>query len=240
MGHLAFQQHLILFLEAVKRQLHLETTVAAKRHRLQTLIGFTARKNCFTGLGFFSKLCAIHLHTAEPLFRQRMCRHRPNIRLKALDEPLRFLNLRREIFHQFIFQSVLLALMIRLQYFQPCNIYIQVHFLLDLRVSGTKCLDLCIGKSLLIYIITGTYRRFAGHDLADKFLLILQCLIEVGIKSSFRHILINLHFFVSVSLTDDTTISLGHVRRPPAHIQMMHGHQPVLHVRACTHLLCRT
>ena len=33
--------------------------------------------------------------------------------------------------------------MIRLQYFQPCNIYIQVHFLLDLRVSGTKCLDLC-------------------------------------------------------------------------------------------------
>ena len=42
-------------------------------------------------------------NTAEPFFRQRMCRHRPNIRLKALDEPLRFLNLRREIFHQLIF-----------------------------------------------------------------------------------------------------------------------------------------
>ena len=240
MGHLAFQQHLILFLEAVKCQLHLETTVTAKRHRLQTLIGFTNREDCFTGLGFFSKSRVLHIHTAEPFFRQRMCRHRPNIRLKALDEPLRFLNLRREIFHQLILQSVLLALMVRLQYFQPCNIYIQVHFFLDLRVSCTKCLDLRIGKSLLIHIITGTNRRFAGHDLADKLLLILQCLIEVGIKGSFRHVLINLHFFVSVSLTDDTTISLGHVRRPPAHIQMMHGHQPVLHVRACAHLLCRT
>ena len=169
-----------------------------------------------------------------------MCRHRPDIRLKALDEPLRFLNLRRKIFHQLILQSVLLTLMVCLQYFQPCNIYIQVHFFLDLRVSCTKCLDLRIGKCLLIHIITGTNRRFAGHDLTDKLLLILQCLIEVGIKGSFRHILINLHLFISVSLTDDTAISLGHVRRPPAHIQMMHSHQPVLHVRACAHLLCRT
>ena len=169
-----------------------------------------------------------------------MCRHRPNIRLKALDEPLRFFNLRREIFHQLILQSVLLALMVCLQYFQPCNIHIQIHFLLNLRVSCTKCFDLRIGKSLLIYIITGTYRRFAGHDLADKLLLILQCLIEISVKGSFRHILINLHLFVSVSLTDDTTISLGHVRRPPAYIQMMHGHQSVLHVGACAHLLCRT
>ena len=169
-----------------------------------------------------------------------MCRHRPDIRLKALDEPLCFLNLRREIFHQLILQSVLLALMICFQHLQSCNIYIQVHFFLDLRVSCTKCLDLRIGKCLLIHIITGTNRRFAGHDLADKLLLILQCLIEVGIKGSFRHILINLHFFVAVALTDDTTISLGHVRRPPTHIQMMHGHQSVLHVRACAHLLCRT
>ena len=240
MGHLAFQQHLILFLEAVKCQLHLEASIAAKRHRLQTPIGFTDRKDCFTGLCLFSKSCAIHLHTAEPFFRQRMCRHHPDIRLKALDEPLRFLNLRREIFHQLIFQSVLLALMVCLQYFQPCNIYIQVHFFLDLRVSCAKCLNLRIGKCLLIHIITGTNRSFAGHDLTDKLLLILQCLIEVGIKGSFRHILINLHFFVSVSLTDDTSISLGHVRRPPAHIQMMHGHQPILHVCACAHLLCRT
>ena len=240
MGHLAFQQHLILFLEAVKCQLHLETTVTAKRHRLQTLIGFTDCEDCFTGLCFFSKSRVLHIHTAEPFFRQRMCRHCPDIRLKALDETLRLLNLCRKIFHQLILQSVLLTLMIRFQHFQPCNIYIQIHFLLDLRVSCTKCLDLRIGKCLLIHIITRTNRRFAGHDLTDKLLLILQCLIEVGIKGSFRHILINLYFFVSVSLTDDTTISLGHVRRPPAHIQMMHGHQPVLHVRACAHLLCRT
>jgi len=63
-----------------------------------------------------------------------MCRHRPNIRLKALDEPLRFLNLRREIFHQFIFQSVLLALMVCFQHFQSCNIYIQFPLFLGNRV----------------------------------------------------------------------------------------------------------
>ena len=55
------------------------------------LIGFTDCEDCFTGLGFFSKACAIHFHAAAPFFRQRMCRHRPDIRLKALDEPLRFL-----------------------------------------------------------------------------------------------------------------------------------------------------
>ena len=44
--HLAFQQHLILFLEAVKRQLHLETKVAAKWHRLQTLICLLYTSRC--------------------------------------------------------------------------------------------------------------------------------------------------------------------------------------------------
>ena len=133
--------------------------------------------------------------------------------------------------------AVLLALVVSFQHLQPCHINVQVHLFLDKRITGTQRLDLRIGQRLLIHIVTGANRRFGGHDLRNKLLLVFQGLIQVGIKGSLGHILVHLNLFVPVALTDDTTISLGHIRRTPAHIQMVNCHQFVLDVGSCAHLL---
>ena len=146
-------------------------------------------------------------------------------------------NLSREVFQELIFHAVLLALVVSFQHLQPCHINVQVHLFLDKRITGTQRLDLRIGQRLLVHIVTGANRRFGGHDLRNKLLLVFQGLIQVGIKGSLGHILVHLNLFVPVALTDDTTISLGHIRRTPAHIQMVNCHQFVLDVGSCAHLL---
>ena len=127
--------------------------------------------------------------------------------------------------------------MVRFQNLQPCHFHVQIHLLPDQRITCAERLDLRIGQRLLVHIVTGSDRRFAGHDLADKFLLVLQRLVQISIKGSLRHVLENLHLRVLVSLTDDTAIALRHIRRPPAHIQVMDGNQPILHIRPCPHFL---
>ena len=48
------------------------------------------------------------------------------------------------------------------------------HLFLNVRITCCQCLDLCIGKSHLVDILTASDRRFTGHDLPDEFLLILD------------------------------------------------------------------
>ena len=127
--------------------------------------------------------------------------------------------------------------MVRFQHFQTRHINIQVHLFLDPAVTGAQCFDLRIAECLLIHIVTGSHRRFAGHNLRNKFLLVLQRLVKVSVKSAFRHILVDLNLFVSVALADDTPISLCHIGRTPAHIQVMDSHKQVLAVGASPHLL---
>ena len=118
---------------------------------------------------------------------------------------------RREIFQQLVFQTILFALMVCFQHFQPCHINIQIHLFFNQRIASTQSFDFSIRKSLLIHIITGTNRRFTGHNLTDKFLLIFQCLIQIGIKSTLCNILINLNLLIFVTLTNNTSVSLSHV-----------------------------
>ena len=127
--------------------------------------------------------------------------------------------------------------MVRFQHFQTRHINIQVHLFLDPAVTGAQCFDLRIAECLLIHIVTGSHRRFAGHNLRNKFLLVLQRLVKVSVKSAFRHILVDLNLFVSVALADDAPISLCHIGRTPAHIQVMDSHKQVLAVGASPHLL---
>ena len=91
---------------------------------------------------------------------------------------------------------------------------------------------------MLVHIVTGTDRRFRGHNLRNEFLLVFQCLIKIRIKSSLGYILIDLHLLILVALTDDSTISLGHIRGTPAHIQVMKRHQAILAVCSGSHFLC--
>ena len=46
---------------------------------------------------------------------------------------------------------------------------------------------------------------------------------------------IDVHLFVLIALTDDSAIALGHIRRTPAYIQMMHRYEQRLDVGPCSH-----
>src|SRR5699024_6086708 len=111
------------------------------------------------------------------------------------------------------------------------------HLLLNFGIARTQRLDLCIGKRLLVHIVAGAHWGLGGHNLRNKPLLLLQSLIEVRVEGRFRHILEYLHFLVLIALTDDSAVALSHIRRPPAHVQMMERHQTVLTVGASAHLL---
>ena len=238
MAHAALQDNFKILSEAVIGEFHRKAPVAANRNSdIAALIFLTYRQNRFASRFLLCKLPAFHLHSHKILFRQGMRRHGLQIFLKSGDITFVPLDLCREILHQLVLQPVLLALVIRFQHLQPCHVHIQIHFLPDQRISRAERLDLRIGKGLLVHIVTGTNRGLAGHDLADEFLFVLQRLIEIGIEGSLCDVLKHLHLRVLVSLPDDTAIALCHIRRPPAHIQMVDCNQAILHVRPGSHLL---
>lgn len=59
--------------------------------------------------------------------------------------------------------------------------------------------------------------------------------IEVGVKCRFRDVIIDVHLFVLIALTDDSAIALSHIRRTPAYIQMMHRHKQRLDICTGSH-----
>ena len=161
------------------------------------------------------------------------------VRFQPGNVGVRFLNVSRELRQQLIFQTELLALMVGFQHLQLGDLNVQVHLLLDERISGTQRLDLCIRQCLFVHIIAGTHRGFGSHNLRDESLFILKGLKEVRIKCAFGDVIEHLDFLVHVALPDDATIALGHITGFPADIQMMHCHKTLLHIGSCAHF-CRT
>ena len=237
-AHRAFQNDVELVSETVERQLHLEPTVGAKRDRVGAFHFLAGGKDDFTGIGFFCVVLAQDFHATEPFVDLRIGFDGLNVRFIAVDISGLLLNLSREVFQELILQSILLALVVSFQHFQSCHINVQIHLFLNQRITGTQSFDLRIRQSLFIHIVAGANRRFRGHNLTNELLLVLQSLIEVGIKGSLRHILEYLNFLVLVALTDDTTVSLGHIRWSPAYIQVVNSDQFILDIGASTHLLC--
>jgi len=148
---------------------------------------------------------------------------------------VRFPNVSREFGQQLVLQTEFLALVVGFQHLQLGDLHIQVHLLLDKRISGTQRLDLRIRQCLFVHIIAGTHRGFGSHNLRDESLFILKGLKEVRIKCAFGDVVEHLDFLVHVALPDDATIALSHVAGLPANVQVMHRHKPGLHVGACSH-----
>ncbi len=63
-----------------------------------------------------------------------------------------------------------------------------------------KTFDFRIGKCRFVNIVAGTDRRFARHNLADEFLLVLQGLPQVRIKSRLSHIAVDVDFGIRCAL----------------------------------------
>ena len=88
----------------------------------------------------------------------------------------------RILLQNLVFQFELVALVIRFHQAQLCDLDVQIHLFPDARVARAQRLDFRIRERGFVYVIAGTDRRFAGHDLADKALLVLDGLPEVRIE----------------------------------------------------------
>ena len=110
-------------------------------------------------------------------------------------------------------------------------------FVFDMGVAGTQGLDFRKRQCGFIYIITGAYRRFRSHDLADEFLLVLHRLPEVCVEGPLGHIAVNMDQRVLVALALDPPFSLCQISGPPGAVQIVKCHQQILHVGPGPHLL---
>ena len=106
-----------------------------------------------------------------------------------------------------------------------------------MRIACGQRLDLTIGQHRFIQVLTGTGRRFSAHHLGYEPLLCLNELPRIGVKCPFRHIAVDEHLFVGISLPDGPALPLLYVAWPPRHIQMMLRCKQRLHVRARSHFL---
>ena len=100
-----------------------------------------------------------------------------------------------------ILQPVLLTGMVCLHQFQLRYLNIEIHFFFYVGITCGKCLDFCIGKCRFVHILTASHRGFAGHDLSDEFLFILDELPRITVKRTFRNITKYLDLIILVALS---------------------------------------
>ena len=118
--------------------------------------------------------------------------------------------------------------MIRLHQLQTSDINIKVHFLFNSLVARTQSFDFRIGQCGFVNIVTGANRRFARHNLADELLLVFKGLPQVGVKSGFCNVTVNVNFGIHIALANDTTAALLKVAGSPRCVKVMQSDKPVL------------
>lgn len=134
-----------------------------------------------------------------------MCLQHWQLPGKDVNHQLGLGNLLGIILHDAVLGFVLLGLVVGFEHLQLCHLNVQVHLLLDTRIAGCQHLYFCIGQCSGIHIFNRPGRGFAGHDLADKFLLVLHQSPVIGIKGTFGHIAVDLHLFIQVAPAHDTS-----------------------------------
>ena len=117
-------------------------------------------------------------------------------------------NLLREVMDDLVFQGVPLAKMVGLEKLQSRNLNVQIHLLLDVGIPRTQGLDLRIRQGLLVNVLCRPHRALACHDLPDELLLALHQLIKVAVKGVLRHVSVDFHFWILITLTDQSPFAL--------------------------------
>ena len=162
---------------------------------------------------------------------------RGNIRAIPGDSRLRFRDLFRKALADGVLQRVFLRKVVGFQQLQLGHLNVEIHLFLDHGVAAGQRLDLGIRKRLLVHIFGGADRRFAGHDLADKFLLALHKLVKVGVEGALGDIAVNVYLRVFVALPDNAPLPLLKVGRTPRAVKVVQGNELLLAVGACSHTL---
>ena len=238
MGQGTFQSDAVLVAHPVIGQHHREAPVLPQKDSIgagHLRADVDDRLACIL---FFGIVFALHLHAAESLLRFWMGFRQLHIFFIACNSLCQSGNL-CWIFavYQFL-QSIHLIQVAGLEHIQPCHLHIQIAFFDDKWVAGGQRLDLRIAQGGFVHIIRHADRGFAGHDLSNKFLLVLDELIQISIKCSLGYIAEDLHLLIFVTLTDNSSKPLLKVAGPPGAIQIMQGNQSILDVGSGTHFLC--
>ena len=180
MRHLAAQNELDLLPIAVIIHRHFHAAVFAQLHIMRRkTAGFQKH---FARRLFIGNPLSLDRHADKTILGQRMRFQQRHIRLIALRPLLCLADFFRILLQNLIFQFELVALVIRFHQAQLCDLDVQIHLFPDTRVARAQCLDFGIRERGFVYVIAGTDGRFAGHDLADKALLVLDGLPEVRIE----------------------------------------------------------
>ena len=140
---------------------------------------------------------------------------RSHILLNCLNAALQFFNLFREVPQQIIFQPVLLALVVSFHDFQPGNLHIQIHTLLDPGITGAQGFDFHKGQRYLVHIVTGAHGGLGTHNLGNELLLIFHGLPQVRVEGSFCHITEYMDFLILIALTLDSAFALLQITGSP-------------------------
>ena len=171
---LPLQKCLILRAEGVEPQGQLKAPVAADHFFFGVGQFGTGEHQTFAGGLFLVVGHAPDGHTAEFLLALRVGGGKLCIGFQPGNMGVRFLNVCRELGQQLVLQAEFLALVVGFQHLQLCHLHIQVHLLLDERISGTQCLDLCIRKCLFVHIVAGANWGFGSHNLRNESLFVLK------------------------------------------------------------------
>ena len=138
---LPLQKCLILRAEGVEPQGQLKAPVAADHFFFGVGQFGTGEHQTFAGGLFLVVGHAPDGHTAELLLALRVGGGKLRVRFQPGDVGVRFLNVSREFCQQLVLQAEFLALVVGFQNLEFCDLNIQIHLLLDERISGTQCLD---------------------------------------------------------------------------------------------------
>ena len=174
MGHCPAQGELEPVGEGIKLHAHAQAPVGAKRYLLTMGCLHAGCKDSLAGFFLVGDQLVPDRHAHEVLLGKRVRRKGGDVPLKAGDEVRIALNLLREKLEQLILQPVLLALVIRLHQAQTRYVHIQIHLLPDAIVPGAQSLDFRIAECCFIHIVAGADGAFAGHDLGNELLLVLN------------------------------------------------------------------
>ena len=187
---------------------------------------------------FIDNPLSLDRHADKTILGQRMRFQQRHIRPIALHALLCLTDFFRILLQNLIFQFELVALVIRFHQPQLCDLDVQIHLFPDTRIARAQRLDFRIRERRFVHIVAGADGRFAGHDLADKALLVLDGLPQIAVKRFFCDISVYMHVRIHVALPHNAPRSLLQIARPPRRIQIMQSDQSVLNIGACAKFLC--
>ena len=175
MAHGSFDIHYKFIVERIKSYIQLKSKIFPYiRTGIDAFDFLTHGYDCSSCFLFICIWLSSHLHEKLFLILRLIFRIFFHISGKTFDTFLENSDLMRIMLCDVILQPVFLTGMVCLHQFQFRYLNIEIHLFFYVGITCCKCLNLRIGKCRFVHILTASHRGFTGHDLSDKFLLILN------------------------------------------------------------------